>query len=105
MTARGCERIAWCASAWPPRSTRFDSAADWSHEVPAGPGRRAFVDITPTTDDQDRVAEQEGWKRSNRNRALHVEHWDHDEKMIDRWDYNIGAKLARKATARDEQAF
>lgn len=74
-------------------------------EVPAGPGRRAFVDITPVTDDRDRRAEREGWRRSDPHRAFHVQHWDYDAQNIDGWDYDVGVRLVRSATAESEAAL
>lgn len=74
-------------------------------EVPAGPGRRAFVDITPVLDARDRQAEQEGWQRSDPNRAFRVEHWDYDERTVGGWDYDVGARLVRSATPGSETAL
>jgi hypothetical protein len=66
-------------------------------EVPAEPGRRAFVDITPERDDLDAQAASEGWQRPDHDRAFRVEHWDYDEQQIDGWDYDIGARQVRAA--------
>jgi len=74
-------------------------------EVAAGPGRRAFVDITPTRTDHDTLAEREGWQRSGRDRAFRIQHWDYDEQYVDGYDYDIGAHLVRAETAADEMAL
>lgn len=74
-------------------------------EVPAAPGRRAFIDITPTRDDRDAQAEREGWQRSDRDRAFRVEHWDYDEQQIGGWDYDIGAQRVHAQVAADETAL
>jgi hypothetical protein len=74
-------------------------------EVPAASGRRAFVDITPVTDARDRQAEQEGWQRSDPGRAFRVQHWDYDERAIDGWDYDVGARLVRSARPESEDAL
>ena len=74
-------------------------------EVPAGPGRRSFVDITPVTDDRDRLADREGWQRPDPDRAFRVQHWDYDAQMIDGWDYDVCARLVRSANVDDEAAL
>ncbi|MFF5259482.1 hypothetical protein ACFY4C_11105 [Actinomadura viridis] len=72
-------------------------------EVPAsGPGRRAFVSITPLTTPDDDQAQSQGWKRSDRARTFRLQHWDYDAEGIDGFDYDIGAVLVRSATAYGE---
>lgn len=69
-------------------------------EVPArGPGRRAFVGITPRTDAADSAARVEGWRRSDSARTFRLAHWDYDEDYLGGWDYDIGAEQVRTATA------
>jgi hypothetical protein len=67
-------------------------------EVPAAPGRRAFVDITPILDQRDHVAKHEGWTRPDRQRSYRLAHWDYDERQIDGWDYDLGARQVRVDT-------
>jgi hypothetical protein len=74
-------------------------------EIPARPGRRAFVDITPARDIRDTVAAREGWQRPGQDRAFRVEHWDYDEHQINGWDYDIGAQRMRTGSAIDEVAL
>ncbi|MBL7258859.1 hypothetical protein [Paractinoplanes lichenicola] len=72
-------------------------------EVPAtGPGRRAFVDITPGGVDADKQARREGWTHRSSARAFRVEHWDYDAALIDGYDYDIGATLIRSGHPADE---
>jgi hypothetical protein len=61
-------------------------------EVPAAPGRRAFVDITPILDRRDHLAGHEGWTRSDPRRSFRLGHWDYDERLIDGFDYDLGAR-------------
>ncbi|GAA2633856.1 hypothetical protein [Paractinoplanes durhamensis] len=57
-------------------------------EVPgSGPGRRAFVDITPDRGDSP---------------GFTVAHREYDAAMIDGFDYDIGEVLVRRARAADE---
>ncbi len=74
-------------------------------EVPAGPGRRAFVDITPRSDDRDAHAATEGWQRPDHDRAFRVEHWSYDEQEIDGWDYDVNAQWVRTGAAANEAAL
>jgi hypothetical protein len=74
-------------------------------EVPAPPGRRSFVDITPVRDDRDRLADHQGWNRPDTQRSFRLEQWDYDEQQIDGWDYDIGAERLRVATASDESSL
>ncbi|MBB4956819.1 hypothetical protein [Micromonospora polyrhachis] len=70
-------------------------------EVAAGgPGRRAFVDIVPRRTDADRTAEQEGWVRNDTSRAYEVRHWEYDERLLDTFDYDVGAVCVATASAR-----
>jgi hypothetical protein len=46
-------------------------------EVPAAPGRCAFVDITPILDQRDHLAEHEGWERPDSQRSFRLAHWDY----------------------------
>jgi hypothetical protein len=72
-------------------------------EVPASrPGRRAFVDITPLTTSADTEARRQGWKRTDRARTFHLQHWDYDADRIAGFDYDIGAVLIRATTATGE---
>ncbi|BBC36286.1 hypothetical protein SGFS_075800 [Streptomyces graminofaciens] len=72
-------------------------------EVPSvGPGRRAFVDVTPVTTQADIQARQQGWKRTDLARRFRMRHWDYDAARILDFDYDIGAVLVREATAADE---
>jgi hypothetical protein len=72
-------------------------------EVPArGPGRRAFVGITPVLVAADAAAERQGWKRSDSARRFRLDHWDYDADVIDGYDFDLGAVLIRGATATGE---
>ncbi|MCP2323375.1 hypothetical protein HDA40_001882 [Hamadaea flava] len=72
-------------------------------EVPAsGPGRRAFVDITPMRTPADTDAWRQGWKRPDHARTFRLRHWDYDADLIDGFDYDINAVLVREATAEGE---
>ncbi|MGK8555132.1 hypothetical protein [Nocardia gipuzkoensis] len=71
-------------------------------EVPAsGPGRRAFVDITPLTTAVDAEARGQGWKRADYGRGF-AHHWEYDADRLDGFDYDIGAVLIRTAAAAGE---
>jgi hypothetical protein len=74
-------------------------------EVPAAPGRRAFVDISPIRDQRDYVAAQQAWVRPDSQRSFQLEHWDYDQQQIGGWDYDIGARLVRADTADDESSL
>jgi hypothetical protein len=74
-------------------------------EVPAGPGRRAFVDIIPILDQRDRLAEHEGWKRPDSQRSFRLAHWDYGEQRIVGWDYDVGARRVRVDTASGESSL
>jgi hypothetical protein len=67
-------------------------------QVPASPGRRAFVDITPIRDERDHLAEREGWVRRDVQRSFRLAHWDYDERRIDGWDYDVDARQVRLDT-------
>jgi hypothetical protein len=55
-------------------------------EVPAsGPGRRAFVDVTPRP-----------------TAGFRLEHWEYDVGRMDGFDYDIGAVLLRTASVTGE---
>lgn len=73
-------------------------------EVPAsGPGRRAFVDITPVATPADVVAHRQGWTRADHDRTFRLQHWDYDIDHIDGYDHDIGAVLIRDATSVGEE--
>jgi hypothetical protein len=74
-------------------------------EVPAAAGRRAFVDITPILDRRDHLAGHEGWKRSDPRRSFRLAYWDYDERLIDGFDYDLGARQVRADTAGDEPSL
>jgi hypothetical protein len=74
-------------------------------EVPAAPGRRAFVGITPISDQRDHVAAQQGWVRPDSQRSFKLEQWDYDQQQIGGWDYDIGAQLVRADTADSESSL
>ena len=74
-------------------------------EVPARPGRRAFVDITPEADDRDARASHDGWQRPHPNRSFRVERWDYAEQKISGCDYDIGAVRVRTGAAANEAAL
>ncbi|MEU9508585.1 hypothetical protein AB0D32_20185 [Micromonospora sp. NPDC048170] len=85
----------------PPMLAALRNARRLATEVPAsGPGRRAFVDIVPGRTDADRIAEQEGWVRSDPSRPYEVRHWDYDERLLDTFDYDLGAVRIATASAR-----
>jgi hypothetical protein len=68
-------------------------------EVPsAGPGRRAFVDITPHRTPADAEARGNGWNRTDDARTFTLRHWDYDAGRLDGYDYDIGAFLIRTTT-------
>jgi hypothetical protein len=69
----------------------------------AGPGRRAFVDISPASTLSDSQARLQGWRPSDGSRAFRLQHWDYDAARIDGFDYDIDANLINDATAADEQ--
>ncbi|WP_217697565.1 hypothetical protein [Nocardia donostiensis] len=72
-------------------------------EVPASqPGRRAFIGITPVATPADVEAHRQGWKRTDRARTFHLQHWDYDATRIDGLDYDIDAVLIRSAAAAGE---
>lgn len=72
-------------------------------EVPAtGPGRRAFIGITPILTPADAQACDEGWKLADTERAFRLQHWDYDGDRISGFDYDIGAILIRTATPASE---
>jgi hypothetical protein len=70
--------------------------------VPAAPGRRAFVEITPILDQRDHLAEHEGWQRPDSHRPFRLAHWAYDEQQIDGLDYDVDAQQVRIDTAADE---
>ena len=70
-------------------------------EVAAKPGRRAFIDITPSREQNDDVARCDGWDRSSTQRSITIEHWDHDEQQTTGFDYDIGAERIRGTLATD----
>ncbi|WP_328961881.1 hypothetical protein [Streptomyces virginiae] len=75
-------------------------------EVPASrPGRRAFVDISPTRDRSDDRARDEGWAREDRGRRFHLRQREYDADRLDGFDHDIGAVLAASADAADEAAL
>ncbi|MFG2482331.1 hypothetical protein ACGFSI_06145 [Streptomyces virginiae] len=75
-------------------------------EVPASrPGRRAFVDISPTRDRSDDRARDEGWVREDRNRRFRLRHREYDGDRLDGFDYDIGMVLVASADAADEAAL
>jgi hypothetical protein len=71
--------------------------------TPAGPGRRAFVDIQPVATGADREAGRQGWTRSDDDRTFTLEHWDYAADQLDGFDHDQGAVLVRTATAAGEQ--
>ncbi|GIE76472.1 hypothetical protein Aph02nite_24220 [Actinoplanes philippinensis] len=72
-------------------------------EVPAtGPGRRAFVDITPRAVAGDAQARHEKWTHKSDARSFRIEHWEYDADLLDGYDYDIGSILLRSAVAADE---
>jgi hypothetical protein len=72
-------------------------------EIPAaGPGRRAFITISPILTSADAQARNEGWKRADAQRAFRLQHWDYDADRISGIDYDIGAVLVRTATPTGE---
>jgi hypothetical protein len=75
-------------------------------EVPSTqPGRRAFVDIVPSTTVSDREALRASWTRRDANRAFKLSHWEYDEKLLSTSDYDVDAVLIRTATADNEAAL
>jgi hypothetical protein len=74
-------------------------------EVPAAPGRRAFVDITPILDQRDDLAEREGWQRPDSRRFFQLAHWDFNERHLDSWDYDVDARQIRANTVTDESSL
>ncbi|MGW6843133.1 hypothetical protein [Streptomyces sp. NPDC054958] len=75
-------------------------------EVPASrPGRRAFVDISPTRGPSDARARDAGWAREDRDHGFHVRHREYDGERIDGFDHDIGAVLVASADAADEAAL
>ena len=75
-------------------------------EVPAAdPGRRAFVDITPSAVDADTHARREGWTHRSTARSFTLQHREYDADLIDGFDYDIGSKLLRRSEAPDESAL
>jgi hypothetical protein len=74
-------------------------------EVPAAPGRRAFVDITPILGQRDDLAEREGWQRPDSQRSFRLAHWDFNERQLEGWDYDIDARWIRVNTATDESSL
>ncbi|MFJ6483211.1 hypothetical protein ACIQK6_24275 [Streptomyces sp. NPDC091682] len=72
-------------------------------EVPASrPGRRAFVDVTPTRVPADQRARDEGWVRGDPGRRFGLEHREYDGERLDGFDHDIGAVLVASAEAADE---
>jgi hypothetical protein len=67
-----------------------------------GPGRRAFIGITPILTPADAQACDEGWKLADTERAFRLQHWDYDGDRISGFDYDIGAILIRTATPASE---
>ncbi|WP_406074911.1 hypothetical protein [Streptomyces virginiae] len=75
-------------------------------EVPASrPGRRAFVDITPSRDRSDDRARDEGWVRQDKGRRFSLRHREYDGHRLDGFDHDIGATLVASADAADEVAL
>ncbi|MFG2971931.1 hypothetical protein ACGFYY_02855 [Streptomyces sp. NPDC048331] len=61
-------------------------------EVPASrPGRRAFVDASPTRGRSDDRARDEGRVREDRGRVFGPRHREYDGERIDGFDHDIGA--------------
>ncbi|MFG2991641.1 hypothetical protein ACGFZK_20505 [Streptomyces sp. NPDC048257] len=72
-------------------------------EVPAsGPGRRAFVDITPSRSRSDDRARDEGWVRGDAGRSFRLAHREYDHERLDGFDHDIGAALVASADATGE---
>ncbi|MFH8500659.1 hypothetical protein [Streptomyces coeruleorubidus] len=72
-------------------------------EVPAsGPGRRAFVDVSPKKSGLDAQAQDEGWVRSDAQRSFRLELWEYERERINGLDYDIGAVLIDSADATGE---
>ncbi|GAB7044549.1 hypothetical protein JCM9533A_84000 [Catenuloplanes niger JCM 9533] len=91
-------------SAWPLESlSALRLGKRLAVEVPpTGPGRRAFVDITPGSVDADAQARAERWTHRSTARSFTVQHWEYDAAAIDGLDYDIAAVCLRSATAADE---
>jgi hypothetical protein len=68
----------------------------------SSPGRRAFVDITPSKVVADEHARREGWSHRDADRSFQVEQWEYDADRVDGFDYDVGATLVRSALAADE---
>jgi hypothetical protein len=82
-----------------PRAEPGDSSSQWT---PTGyaPGPVAGPSSTsPATDSDDSIAVSEGTLPLGPHRSFTVEHWDYDATRIDGWNYDIGARLVRAATA------
>ncbi|MFF0721865.1 hypothetical protein [Micromonospora sp. NPDC003816] len=74
-------------------------------EVPAAPGRRAFVDITPILDQRNDLADREGWQRPDAQRSFQLAHWDFNERQLDGWAHDVDARQIRINTASNESSL